>query len=554
MTRLNDFLKHFQHNSHFIKQKTMKKYIYSALVIFATSSLFGEIKMPSIFGDNMMFQQEKPIRIWGSAEPNATVKAEFNGKQTQVKADTKGEWEMSLPAEKASFDAKKLIVSENGKVNKTFKNILVGEIWIAGGQSNMEWKVKNSTDKEKAIENAKKLNGKIRYFLQSSGGYSKVPKMEFQKGAQWIIVDDKNVEKTSAVGYYFAERLLKDLNIPVAIIYASKGGTHMAAWTDKETLLNGWTKNYKTFTDIIKTLETYDNTAYQKAVTAHKEKLAKHDKAVAEAKKAGKKPPSVPWYFRYPPSTESPIPDYKTPIIHFNGKIVPMRNFVVRGVIWYQGESDAGTTEQLKNFTESFGMVIDSWRRFMQAPDLPFLQVQLASFGTTADWATARQAQLKNTKVFKNVYMAPIIDCGEKHDIHPKNKTTVGERLEKIALAKIYGRTDIVADAPEVESVTIKNGNSVKSKFAKKFKNKGDEAIVTFKTFGKKLIGKGEPRGFEVLVGDKWVKANASLKGEIVTVKSPNGEKIKAVRYLWSSWTIPNVWLYNEDGLPALPF
>ncbi len=532
----------------------MKKYISSALIIIAASALFGEIKMPAIFGDNMMFQQEKSINIWGSAEPNSSVKAEFNGKKTEVKADAKGNWKMSLPTEKASFNAKKLAISENGKVEKIFKNILVGEIWIAGGQSNMEWKVKNSTDKEKAKENAKKLNGKMRYFLQSSGGFSKTPKTEFQDGAKWIIVDDTNVDNTSAVGFYFAERLLKDINVPVAIIYASKGAANMATWTDKQTLLNGWTKDYKPFADLIKALETYDEKTYQEALAKHKEKLAKHDAAVAKAKKEGKKPPKVSWDFRYPPSKESPVFDFKTPTVHFNGKIAPMRNFAVRGVIWYQGESDANKN-LLNNYSDSFGMLIDSWRKSLDDANLPFLQVQLASFETGSDWARARYAQLRNTKIFKNVYMAPIVDSGEKHDIHPKDKTIVGSRLEKIALDKIYGKKEIVSNAPEVKSVRIKKDvNNYNSKFGKIAKSKGDTAIVTFKTFGKKLVAKGEARGFEVLVDDKWIPAKAELKGNIVKVKSPNGKKIKSVRYLWMSWTKPHVWLFNEDGLPALPF
>ncbi len=532
----------------------MKKYISSALIILATSALFGEIKMPAIFGDNMMFQQQKSINIWGTAEPNSSIKAEFNGKKTETKTDAKGNWKMSLHAEKSSFDAKELTLSENGKLGKTFKNILVGEIWIAGGQSNMEWKVKNSTDKEKAKENAKKLNGKMRYFLQSSGGFSKTPKAEFQDGAKWIIVDDTNVEGTSAVGFYFAERLLKDIDAPVAIIYASKGAANMATWTDKQTLLNGWTKDYKPFADLIKTLETYDEKAYQEVLAKHKEKLAKHDAAVAKAKKEGKKPPTVHWDFRYPPTRESPVSDFKTPTIHFNGKIAPMRNFAVRGVIWYQGESDADKN-LLNNYSDSFGMLISSWRKSLDDADLPFLQVQLASFGTSADWARARDAQLKNTKIFKNVYMAPIVDSGEKHDIHPKDKTIVGSRLEKIALDKIYGKKDVVSDAPEVKSVRIKKDiNNYSSKLNKKAKNKGDTAIITFETFGKKLIAKGEPRGFEVLVKDKWIPAKAELKDNTVKVKSPNGEKIESVRYLWMSWTKPHVWLFNEDELPALPF
>ena len=516
----------------------MKKYISTTLLIFVSSAVFAKIQMPAIFGDNMMFQQGKSLNIWGKADAGSTVKAMFNSFSKTVKTDDNGNWEISLPAQKASFSPAKLTVFENGKLEKEFSNILVGEIWIAGGQSNMEWKVKSSTDSAKAKENAKKLAGKMRYFLQSSNGYSKVPKTEFQKGAKWIIVDDSNVGNTTAVGFYFAERLLADLNVPVAIIYASKGAASMATWTDKETLMSGWTKNHKPYVDILKTLETYDDAAYQKAKKAHQEKLAKHNAAVAKAKKEGKKPPSVAWDFRYAPSPESPIQDFRTPAIHFNGKIAPMRNFSVRGVIWYQGESDAASEVLLEHYTESFGMLIDSWRKSLEDENLPFLQVQLASYKRAKNWAPAREAQYQNTLLFKNVYMSQTIDSGEEYDIHPKDKTIVGSRLEKIALEKIYKVSNVKSDAPVAKSV----------------KYSGNKAIVSFDGKGSSIVCKGEARGFEVLTDGKWNPANAEfVKGKVV-VKSTDNKTIDGVRYLWKNWTLPEACIYGSNDMPAIPF
>ncbi|MBO5254208.1 MAG: hypothetical protein J6B07_00095 [Opitutales bacterium] len=515
----------------------MKKYSLAILAFVTATLAFAEIKMPAIFGHKMMFQQQQPINIWGTAKPNSEVKAMFNFKYTTTKADANGNWKMVLPAEHASFREFALVVYEDDIPNIEFTNILVGEVWIAGGQSNMEWKVERSSDKEIAKKNAKNLNGKMRYFMQSSNGYSKVEKDEFQKGAHWMSVNENNVCSTSAVGYYFAERLIEDLNVPVGIIYASKGATRMDCWTDKQTLLKGWGKDFAQVGGMIKTLENYTDAQYQKLLKAHKEKVAKHDAKVAKAKKEGKPIPTVAWDFRYPPSSESPEKDFRTPTIHFNGKIAPMRNFGVRGVLWYQGESDANG-EFLKHYTESFGMLIDCWRKRLQNKNLPFIQVQLASYETKSDWAKAREAQYQNTKLYKNVYMAPIIDTGEEKNIHPHDKTTVGARMEKIALDKIYNRAEYASDFPVMKSVQFK----------------GNEAVVSFNTFGRKLTGKGDARGFEILVDGKWQKANVILSGENVIAKVADDKTIAGVRYLWNNWISPQAWLFNGDGIPVIPF
>ena len=172
----------------------MKKYGIAILALAAATLAFAEIKMPAIFGHKMMFQQERPINIWGTAKPNSEVKAMFNFKYTTTKADKQGNWKMALPAETASFRELALVVYEDGIPSLEFTKILVGEIWIAGGQSNMEWKVSQSSDRAKAKANAKKLNGKMRYFMQSSDVYSKVEKDQFQNRAHWLSVDENNVD------------------------------------------------------------------------------------------------------------------------------------------------------------------------------------------------------------------------------------------------------------------------------------------------------------------------------------------------------------------------
>lgn len=518
----------------------MKKYYISVVSLVAACVAFAEIKLPAIFDSNMVVQQQMPINIWGTAKPKSEVMANFNSKYTKTKADSDGNWKMTLPAEKASFKERSLTLFEDGVPSLELKNVLVGEVWIAGGQSNMEWRVYSSADKKKAEANAEKNRGKFRYFAQSSHCAAPKPMSEFHKDSKWIVVDGKNVGTVSAVGYYFAERLLADLNVPVALIYAAQGATEMKCWTSREDLEKlDWLAEH--LSKFEKETAAYDEAAYQKMLAEFKAKDEAYKKAVERAKKEGKpKPARARWDDGIRPNKLTPWFTFRSPYLNFNGFIAPLKNLSVRGVIWYQGESDANAT-WAPHYTESFGTMIKSWRESLKNPDLPFIQVQLASFkngGKWERWADARAAQFENTKVYKNVFMACIIDCGEKHQIHPADKTTPGSRLEKIALEKVYGKKGLLSTAPSLKEVVYK----------------GSSAVVTFDLFGTSLTSKGKPRGFEILVGENWVPAEVELLNEVVLVKSKGGAEIKGVRYLWKDWARPDVWLFGKQGLPVVPF
>ena len=511
----------------------MKKFYAIAVMTAAVSALFAEIKMPAIFSSGMVFQQQKPINVWGTAKPNSEVMVMFDFKNTTVKADANGNWHATLPKAKASFNPLALTVFEDKIPGATFYNIYVGEVWIAGGQSNMEWCVASTDDFKGAKASADKSAGKIRYFKQSSNGFSKLPKTEFQKGAQWQTINSKNVHAMTAVGFYFAEKLLKDLNVPVGIIYSSKGAASMATWSDRTKLLENKI-TAKKYADFFKELDAYDAAAYQKLLAAHKEKMAKYEAKVKECKAVGKPAPTVAWDFKYAPTEQSPKTDYKSPSLHFNGKVVPMRDFTARGVIWYQGESDASDPE----FCELFKVLLDSWRSSLKDADLPFIQVQLASYSTKANWPWARSCQFRNTQIFKNVYMAPIIDTGEEFNIHPHFKSVVGYRMETIALEKVYGKKGVCSDAPVMKSVVFK----------------GDTATVEFETFKGVLKVDGKPRGFETMINGKWSPAQVSIDGKKAVVKSSDGSEVRGVRYAWKNWAKPDVCLFGENGFPAIPF
>ena len=509
----------------------MKKINAILLALVMATSLFAEVKVPALFGDNMVFQQQKPIRIWGTAKPNSEVKILFNFKYTTTKADNNGCWKTELPAEKASFKNYALTIFEDDIPNVELKNILVGEVWIAGGQSNMEWRVARADNLELAKKSVLKQKGKYRYFAHSN--YTRKPQSEFSKNARWIVVDEENVPNLSSVATTFAQELISDLNVPVGIVYMARGGTTMGAWTSEEYIL-ARSELRKKFIEVKKALDAYDKTAYDKRI-AQAKKI--QQKAHAD-KKAGKK---VSWAELNAVARVSPITPFsstQTSTLWYNGMFSPMRDFSVRGVVWYQGECDA-ERPRLPFYKASWFAMTDCWRSQLGDKSLPFVFVQLPSHESQwGDWAKGRVNQFELSKEDKYAYMATSIDLGEEHEIHPKDKTAVAQRLEKVALKYVYGKKHLNADAPEVKSVSYKNKS----------------AIIKVETFGRGLIVKGQMRGFEVFVDGKWQIASAELNGDCIVVKSLDGKKIYGVRYLWKSWARPDVCLFNKDGLPLSTF
>ena len=217
--------------------------------------------------------------------------------------------------------------------------------------------------------------------------------------------------------------------------------------------------------------------------------------------------------------------------------LAPIAGYGLRGAIWYQGESDT-YPEEIDCFAEKLVVLVDAWRENFENPDLSFIQVQLAPYAIgNRDWALGRWQQLKACDMTKNLGVINIIDCGEEREIHPVDKTTVGNRLALLAMKDVY-KKDVNAYAPKFKS----------AKYSK------DSAEILFDSFGRKLETKGDARGFEVCVNGKWEKGVASFNNGKVFVKSANGTEISGVRYLWKNWARPDAWLFNQDGLPAFSF
>ena len=507
----------------------MRKNLIVAFLIAVSSLSFADIWTPAIYSDNMLLQRDARVKIRGTASANAKVDVEFAGQKKSTKADANGNWSLRLDKMPANKNHQQMIIFENGKLGKIIKNVLVGEVWVAGGQSNMEWPVRRTSDAKEAIARAKYPN--LRYFGQHGYDTKKGHiKQEQSTNGHWLVANN-DVGGWSAAGFYFAEKLMKDLDVPVGIVYASRGATSMIAWLPDERLgLQEYTKNRKA--QFLKELAKYD----------YKAELAKHNKKMADAKvedakrKAEGKPKAQrPWDFHLPPLPNTPWSIGTTPSFMYNLMVHPVRGYTVRGTIWYQGEGDSGGKSR-ENFEIQMKQVVDAWRDAFENKNMYFYWAQLPAF--RSDWAGVRWRQLKARNSIEKSGVINITELGEINEIHPQFKTEVGLRFEGLAMREVYNRKDVHPYSPEFKSA----------------KYDGDTAVVEFNTFGRTLEMRGAPRGFEVKANGKWIKANAVLSGKNVIAKSPNGEKVEGVRYLWKAWTKPDVCLYNQDGLPAFSF
>ena len=497
----------------------MKKFIVGVLSVLA-STAFAEIWMPRIFNDNMGLQAGMQNKIWGTANANAKVIVEIAGKKIVAKADEKGDWNVKTAKLKKSIKPVSFIVSENGKEQKNFKNVLVGEVWILGGQSNMAWAMRNTTDFEAAKA---RINPNIRIFSQPSSTMAKTPKAELHENAVWKVADEKSVPFASAVGYYFAEMIAKELKTPVGLVETPLGGSSMIVWIAKEKLTTEFLS--KELEKFEKAQSKYD---FKKAKDAHNAKLAKLAKD-SKAKKWTKEEYAKrkKALMRSVPNPVSVWRPHETPSYLWNAKVAPITALTAKGILWYQGESDAGKNKY-KEFSQTFTVLINSWRDAWGVKDMPFYFFQLPSYETKSMWSNVRVSQQNVANKMKNVYMVPIIDSGEQKDIHPRDKTFVCKRLFALAMNKTYKKSAYKCDYAQFASAKY-NGQKVLVKFTKKLKAKGDL------------------RGFQVLINKKWVApTSVKLAGDSVEVVAD--ANIEGVRYLWKSWALPEVCLFTASS------
>ena len=482
----------------------MKKIIISTICFFGLMlTILAEVKPHVLFTEGAVLQREIAIPVWGTADPGEKVSVEFNGQSLTTVADGSGNWIVKLNAVKAGGP---YVLKIN---SLELKNILIGDVWICSGQSNMEWRLKQTTNAD--VDVAAANYPKIRFF--------QVPRKEIDAeqstvNSSWKECTPENAANFSAIGYFFGRDLHKNLNVPIGLINNAVGGSPAESWMSN-AVLNG-DSEYKQFSE-----------AYPKQIENHQKALEKHKAMVEKAKAEGTKAPNAPGKPWMPSGL-------------YNGMLTPLAPYAIKGAIWYQGESNAGRAYQYRRL---FPVMIKNWRDKWGQGDFPFLFVQLAAFGPNgdklgeSDWAELREAQTMTLSTSPNTGMALAIDYGTYDDIHPKNKLPIGERLALAARSVAY-KQRLVFSGPMYDAM----------------KNNGDKIILNFKHTGGGLEAKGgELKGFLIAGDDKiWHEAKAEIKGKTVIVSSSEVAKPVAVRYAWAKFPTCN--LYNKEGLPAVSF
>ncbi len=616
-------------------------------------SVQAKIILPKIFSDNMVLQRDAAIPVWGTANQGEKVEVRFNKQTQSVVTDATGKWSLKLKAEKAGGAFTLIVKGEN---TIEIKNVLVGEVWLCSGQSNMEWTVGQSMNAERELALAD--NPFIRQ-IKISKDVSAMPQSDFKEGV-WKVSNPNNTKDFSGIAYFFARDLYKELKVPIGIINSSWGGTNIETWISREGFessvefremiarmpridldslgklkvsektkqveaLQGvklsdfdgnrfqelsfddsrlpvlnlpglWeTQNLGELDGVVwlRKIITLTAEQSQKAATIELAKIDDSDLTFINGTEIGKTnqwdakrkynipngvlkegknlivvkvtdtgggggiygdsadlklvlensviPLTGSWKFEVE-SIRAGTSENAFPTIAYNAMINPLIPYSFRGVLWYQGESNAGRAYQ---YRKAFPLLINDWRKKWNSGNFPFYFVQLATFKSDGNsnlgsgWAELREAQTQTLQL-PNTGMAVTTDIGDPNDIHPTNKQEVGRRLAALALNRIYKKR------------MIDSGPSFKS-----MKIVGNKIVVTFENIGGGLITTDKNvivKGFEIAGSDqKFYEANAAIQGNTVIISSEKVASPLAVHFGWVGDASANN-LFNKEGFPTVPF
>jgi len=537
--------------------------------LLVSPSAQATVRMPSLFGDHMVLQQEAKIPIWGTALAGEKVDVTVGDHTGSAVADADGKWRVDLKPFPAS--ATPVTLTVKGASNTlTFQDVLIGEVWVASGQSNMEVPINWMADA--AQVSAASTDTQFRRFFVEHNPYqaaSLTPKDDVT--GHWAICDPGTCNNYSAVAYFFGRELRAHLQRPVGIIDSYVGGTPASSWISLSGLMKAppfpvyVDKFYDAKASAVSFEQSVADTQYQMnlwsdqymASIAHALTQWKVDSRNAEAGNNAQggipqvqPPPNIP---RFP---DNPSHSRYTPTVLFNGMIAPLMPYAIKGVIWYQGEDNCVALDHAHEYGTLFPRLINDWREKWGEGDFPFLFVQLAGFTRDdiggpggIDWAIGRESQAKALALPKTG-MVTAVDIGAGADIHPRDKLDVGKRLALVARHVAYGE-DLVYTGPTFDKATVE-GNAIRVSFTH--------------TGGGLIIGKApwtapniEPTPDTSLVGftisgadKKFVAADAKIDGNTVVLSSAQVAAPVAARYYWDNLTQAN--LYNKEGLPAFPF
>jgi sialate O-acetylesterase len=494
----------------------MKRSCLLALTLFGCLNAWADVTLPALFSDHMVIQRNLPVHVWGRATPGEAVSVMFQDATASATADSIGSWSVHLPPVIAGGP---FTLTVRGANTIVLNDVLAGDVWVASGQSNMELPLREAMNAPEEI--AASNYPKIR-FLQVPNRTFQYPldDMAAQKG--WIVTSPETSDSLSAVAYFFARDLQRQSGVPIGLLSSSWGGTPQEAWVSLKTI-SADASLMPVFALWARMNEDMaaDKIRRQVALKAWQE-------AVETAKADGKAPPGRPWRANVDSGEWAPAGLY-------NAMIAPLTPFPIRGVIWYQGESNADS-DHVGIYGRLIESMIQDWRKAWGQGDFSFLLVQLTGFKNGNKWPEAREAQRKALSIV-HTGLAVTIDIGDPTNIHPKNKQEVGRRLALLARA--------VADGEKIEySGPLYRLSAVE----------GGSIRVQFDHAGSGLVAKeGALRTFEVAGADRRFKpAEARIDGGTVVVSSSSVPAPLYVRYAWSDY--PDCNLYNSDGLPASPF
>lgn len=498
--------------------------ILTVLALFAVAPATAEVRLPRIFGSHMVLQRDLPVPVWGWAAPGEQVTVTLGEQSQRATAGAEGRWSVQL-APLAAGGPHRLVVAGENTIE--LDDVLIGEVWLCSGQSNMEWGIRSidPTGAEVAAANFPSIRlfraphkTAIEAQTDVDGAWQRCSPETIGTGGPWNI-------GFSAVAYYFGRELHRELDVPVGLVLSAWGGTRIEPWTPLAGL-----KAMPSLADVVQGVQEATPKHLQavgEAVTAY-EAWVPQARAALEAGEVPAAPPAWPTH---------PLDNPEGPTALYNGMIHPLVPFAVRGVIWYQGESNHPDGMLYRDKMEA---LIKGWRQVWGRDDMPFYYVQLAPYGLIYSGEQLPRIWEAQTAALAipHTGMAVTVDIGDVENIHPQNKLDVGKRLALWALARTYGR-DVVYSGPLYKGMAIE----------------GERIRVRFEhTAGGLAARDGQPLTWFTIAGQdrKFVPAEAVIDGETVVVHSPQVARPVAVRFAWHQNATPN--LMNKAGLPASPF
>lgn len=484
-----------------------------AASFMACCSAQAELRLPVCFSDNMVLQRGEPVAVWGEADPGSKVTVEFANQTQSGVASAAGKWRVTLDPMPASSKPRKLQISDF-KTQVSFADLLVGEVWLAGGQSNMAFHMGGLRDVQKRLPT--KPNPQLRFI--------RIPVTEFgeinSEGLTWKIADKESVHKFSAVAYFFGAELQKRLGVPVGIIGSYRGATWNENWMTPESIKSEPALNYL--------FDQYDAGYAKFANKAEYEAAYQTFLLKLEAWKA-----AGGWSSGMIPFAPTGPKAYRRPSGLYDCMIKPLQPYTIKGVIWYQGEGNSARYEEFRTLFPAF---VEGWRKTWENPELPFFFVQLPPY-KDASWPHFRQAQLDCSKAILNCGMVVSEGCGDLNDIHPRVKKPIGDRLAIAVTAEVYGQ-DHLPYGPLLESLQFQNG----------------KAELRFRHAASGLeLRPAASDSFEIAGENKvFVTADVELEADALLLRNDAVTSPKYVRYAYRPY--PDMVLFNKEGLPASPF